>query len=150
MKVRRQAKLLEIIENEHIETQKEMAGRLRAFGFDSTQATVSRDIKELRLVKVPDGNGTYKYAQPGAEGDAVFAGRLRTFRESVTGYRAAQNIVVLKTLAGLAMAAAAAVDAMRFEDIVGSLAGDDTVFLVFEDNGHAAEFCKQIKKLLEG
>jgi len=145
MKNSRQAKLLELIETENIETQKALSSRLRDLGFDSTQATISRDIKELRLVKVPDGNGTYKYAQPGAEGDTVFSNRLRNiFREGVTNVRAAQNIVVIKTLSGLAMAAAAAVDAMRLDDIVGSLAGDDTVFLVFENTEKALAFCHHI------
>jgi len=145
MKNSRQAKVLEIIEQEHIETQKELSGRLRAFGFDSTQATISRDIKELRLVKVPKGNGAYRYAQPAAEGDAVMPGRLlNVFREGVISFKAAQNIVVLKTLSGLAMAAAAAVDAMRLDDIVGSLAGDDTVFLVFENADKAVEFCARM------
>lgn len=149
MKNSRQAKLLEIIEQEPIETQKELSKRLHAFGFDSTQATISRDIKELRLVKVPGGGGTYRYALPGAEGDGAFSGRLRTvFRESVTSYREAQNLVVLKTLSGLASAAAAAVDAMRLDDIVGSLAGDDTVFLAFEDADKALEFCERVKQLM--
>jgi len=150
MKNSRQAKLIEIIEQESVETQKELSERLRALGYDSTQATISRDIKELGLIKVPGGDGTYKYALPGAESDNVFSGRLRNvFREGVTSFRAAQNIVVLKTLSGLAMAAAAAVDAMRLDDIVGSLAGDDTVFLVFEDAEKAAAFCTRIKLLLE-
>ena len=149
MKNSRQVKLLEIIGQEPVETQKELAERLRAFGFDSTQATISRDIKELRLVKVPVGGGTYKYAQPGSDSGDAFSGRLRNvFREGVTSCKAAQNIVVLKTLAGLAMAAAAAVDAMHMEDIVGSLAGDDTVFLVFEDADRAVGFCQRVKLLL--
>ena len=151
MKNNRRSKLLEIIESERIETQKELSARLSSFGFESTQATISRDIKSLGLVKIPCGDGMYKYAlPPGGEGENIFGGRLLTvFRESVTSFKSAQNIVVLKTLSGLAMAAAAAVDGMKLEDILGSLAGDDTVFLVFADPPKAFDFCHRLKALME-
>ena len=152
MKNNRLAKMLEIIENERIETQKDLSERLLAYGYNVTQATVSRDIKTLGLVKTPCGNGTYKYAQPGAgDGEALFSGNLRTiFLGGVTDSRAARNIVVLKTLSGLAMAVAAAVDAMKFEDILGSLGGDDTVILIFADDERALDFTERIKEMLKG
>ncbi|MCL2747799.1 MAG: arginine repressor [Oscillospiraceae bacterium] len=151
MKNSRRNKLLEIIACERFEIQKDLCKRLNAFGYECTQATVSRDVKALGIVKVPCGDGTYKYSQPQGEGDAAFSRRLLTiFREGVTSFQSAQNIVVLKTLSGLAMAAAAAVDAMKREEILGSLAGDDTVFLVFADADKALGFCNRVKDLLEG
>jgi transcriptional regulator of arginine metabolism len=149
VKFNRQAKLLEIIETEDIETQEELSARLRAFGYNTTQATISRDIKELRLVKSPTGRGRYKYALPATEGDPVFSDRFRTiFCESVISYEQAQNIVVLKTMPGVAMAAASALDSMRLPDIVGSLAGDDTAFLVLKDNPKAEAFCRRLQTIL--
>ena len=151
MKNNRQSKLLEIIENERIETQNALSERLRAFGYISTQATISRDIKALGLIKTPCGDGVYQYSKPGVEADTALTGRLRTvFREGVTSFKAAQNIVVLKTLSGVAMGVAAAVDAMKMENILGSLAGDDTVFLALADAEKAEHFCNQVKGLLEG
>jgi transcriptional regulator of arginine metabolism len=151
MKTERQAKLIEIVADESIETQEELSARLRDLGFDSTQATVSRDIKELRLVKVPAGSGRYRYNLPAAEKTTSLDGRLRTiFRESVISFQPAQNIVVVKTLPGAAMAAAAAVDAMNLSEMLGSLAGDDTAFLAFGDTVRARSFCERVKTMLEG
>lgn len=150
MKFRRQAKLLEIIEKENIETQEDLSARLRDLGYNNTQATISRDIKDLRLIKVLTNDGVYKYALPRSENDGSFSSRLRTiFRESVTSFDNAQNIVVIKTLPGLANAAGSAVDAMHSNDIVGSLAGDDTLFLVLKDSERAAEFCQRVQGLLD-
>lgn len=150
MKFDRQAKLLEIIESEDIETQEELSKRLSAYGYNTTQATISRDIRELRLVKALTGQGSYKYALPAGESEAGFTGRLRTiFRESVLSFERAQNIVVIKTMPGLANGACSAIDAMHVPDIVGSLAGDDTAFLVLRDNQKAEEFCQRIQLILE-
>lgn len=150
MKFRRQAKLLEIIERENIETQEELSQRLKDFGYSNTQATISRDIKDLRLVKVLTGEGTYKYALPRNESDGSFSSRLRTiFRESVTSFENAQNIVVVKTLPGMANAAGSAVDAMHHGDIVGSLAGDDTLLIILKDSDKALWFCQHIHGLLD-
>lgn len=149
MKNDRQAKILEIITSENIETQEQLLDRLQAHGITSTQATISRDIKQLHLIKEPMGQGMYKYAVSGNRTKLNFAEKLRTiFRESITSIDSAQNIVVLKTMPGLASAACAAMDGMDFSFMVGSLAGDDTAFIVMKDTESAIEFCKEIREML--
>ena len=149
MKFQRQTKILELIEKEPLETQEELSARLREAGFDTTQATVSRDIKELRLIKVMTADGTYRYATAAAEQEGGMQTRVRRiFRESVTSVAVAQNMVVIKTLPGLASAAGYATDAMREPTVIGTLAGDDTVFCVMRDNEAAAEFRENALKLL--
>ncbi len=149
MKNDRQAKILEIITSENIETQEQLLDRLQARGITSTQATISRDIKQLHLIKEPMGQGIYKYAVSGNRTKLNFAEKLRTiFRESITSIDSAQNIVVLKTMPGLASAACAAMDGMDFSFMVGSLAGDDTAFIVMKDTESAIEFCKEIREML--
>ena len=149
MKNDRQAKILEIITSENIETQEQLLDRLQARGITSTQATISRDIKQLHLIKEPMGQGMYKYAVSGNRTKLNFAEKLRTiFRESITSIDSAQNIVVLKTMPGLASAACAAMDGMDFSFMVGSLAGDDTAFIVMKDTESAIEFCKEIREML--
>ena len=118
-------------------------------GFYSTQATISRDIKELRIVKELTSFGTYRYTTSSKEVSGTFSTRLNTiFRECVTGYDYAQNIVVIHTLPGLASAAGSAVDAMSMSFVLGTLAGDDTVMIVMRDSNAAAAFCSEIKNLL--
>lgn len=147
MKAQRQQKILEIIEQGDIETQEELAQRLKDLGFPSTQATISRDIKELRLVKALGADEKSRYVVSGAA-EGAFSTRLRAiFRESVTNCEAAQNIVVIKTLPGLALAACAALDSMRFSALVGTLAGDDTAFLVLRTNEDARELIEEIQKI---
>ena len=149
MKNDRQSKILEIIASENIETQEQLLERLQAQGISSTQATISRDIKQLHLIKEPMGQGVYKYAVSGNRTKLNFAERLRTiFRESISSIDSAQNIVVLKTMPGLASAACAAMDSMDFPFMVGSLAGDDTAFILMRDTDSALEFCKEIKEML--
>ena len=149
MKTQRQAKIMEIISTKNVETQEQLLQELQAQGFTGTQATISRDIKHLHLVKVLTPGGVYKYALSPHKASAGVAGRLRTiFRESATSCDVAQNIVVIKTMPGLANAAAAAIDGMDLPDVVGSLAGDDTAFLVMRDTESAAEFCEEIKEML--
>ena len=131
MKFQRHSAIIRLIENESIETQKELSDRLMRAGFDVTQATISRDIKDLRLVKVLDGEGRYRYAVASGDGRDDYSVRFRNiFRESVVHVDYAGNIVVIKTPPGVAMAAAAAIDAMHIGNMVGSIAGDDTIFLV--------------------
>lgn len=150
MKFQRQAKILELIEHNEIETQEELSARLRDLGYDTTQATVSRDIKELRLIKILSPSGKYHYATSTQETENSFVGRLQNiFRECVTSVDAAQNIVVIKTLPALASAAAVAIDAMRVPKVVGSISGDDTVFIVMRDNESALEFCEDTKNMLK-
>ena len=149
MKSKRQAEVLRIIEEVDVETQDQLLAELRARGVESTQATISRDIKELHLVKELTALGTYKYAVSGRKASLNTAGRLRTiFKEGVTSYDRAQNIVVLRTMPGLASAACAAIDAMDIPDLVGSLAGDDTAMLILRDNDRAADFCDEISAML--
>ena len=131
MKNKRQAEILRIIESVDVETQEQLLSELERCGIHSTQATISRDIKELHLVKELTGYGSYKYAVSERKLSKNFAGRLRNiFKEGVTSFDRAQNIVVVKTMPGLAAAAGAALDGMEIPDMVGSLAGDDTVILI--------------------
>lgn len=149
MKSKRQAEILRIIETVDVETQDQLLAELRAKGVTSTQATISRDIKELHLIKELTAYGTYKYAVSGHKTNLNFAGRLRTiFKEGVTSFDRAQNIVVIKTMPGLASAACAAIDGMEITDLVGSLAGDDTAILIMRDNEAAEAFCEEIREML--
>lgn len=148
MKSVRQSKIIELVQNENIETQEDLAARLKDFNIDATQATISRDIKELRLHKSLTENGNYKYSLPGYPYDQELDIRLRNiFKESVLTVEQAGNIVVIKTLPGLASAACSAVDAMHYDYIVGSLAGDDTGFIVIRDDENAANFAVKLKNL---
>lgn len=149
MKIQRQAKIMEIISSTDVETQEQLLEALQRSGFKSTQATISRDIKELRIVKELTSLGTYRYTASNKEVGGTFSSRLNTiFKECITSYDYAQNMVVIKTMPGLASAACSAIDAMNMSVVVGSLAGDDTAFLVMRDNNAAAAFCAEIKKLL--
>ena len=150
MKSKRQAKIMEIISTTNVETQEQLLQELQEAGFNSTQATISRDIKELRIVKELTSFGTYRYTTAAREVPSTFSGRLNTiFRECVTGFDYAQNIVVIHTLPGLASAAGSAVDAMNMSFVLGTLAGDDTVMIVMRDTNAAAAFCSEIKNLLD-
>ena len=140
---------MEIITNKNVETQEQLLAELQKEGFRGTQATISRDIKELRIVKELTSLGTYRYTTSGNEISGTFTSRLNTiFRECVIGFDYAQNIIVVRTLPGLASAAGSAIDAMNLSTVVGSLAGDDTVMIVMRDNNAAAAFCGEIKNLL--
>ena len=140
---------MEIISNRNVETQEQLLSALQQEGFRGTQATISRDIKELRIVKELTSMGTYRYTASAGEVAGSFSARLNTiFRECVTGYDYAQNLIVIRTLPGLASAAGSAIDAMNMSMVVGTLAGDDTVFVVMRDNNSAAAFCGEIKSLI--
>ena len=144
-----QAKILEIIANKNVETQEQLLAELQAEGFRGTQATISRDIKELRIVKELTSLGNYRYTVSNSDIGSSFTTRLNTiFRECVISFDYAQNIIVVRTLPGLASAAGSAIDAMNLSAIVGSLAGDDTVMIVMRDTNAAAAFCGEIKALL--
>ena len=149
MKNARQTEILNIIQSSDIETQEQLLLHLKERGFNTTQATISRDIKELRIVKELTSFGTYRYTTSAKDGSHTFSARLNTiFRECITGFDYAQNMVVIKTMPGLASAAASAIDAMNMGVVLGSLAGDDTVFIVMRDNNSAAAFCGEIRNLL--
>ena len=149
MKSKRQSEILRIIAEQDIETQEQMLESLRACGILATQATISRDIKELRLVKELSGGG-YRYASSERKGLADSDARLRNiFKEGVTSVDRAQNIVVVRTMPGLASAACSALDSMEIPGMVGSLAGDDTGILIMRDNDAAERFNQEVHKLLK-
>lgn len=148
MKYSRHSKIFEIIENKDIETQDELALELRSCGFQVTQATVSRDIKEMRLIKVLTKDGRYKYASIREKEGAVNDRFLKIFRNSVTSIDFAGNIIVIKTLVGSASAAAVSIDALNLKQIVGSIAGDDTIFLVVKEADMVQELLSQFNELL--
>lgn len=149
MKNQRQAKIIEIISTRNVETQEQLLSELQKEGFRATQATISRDIKELRIVKELTSIGTYRYTTTANEVAGSFSSRLNTiFKECVVSLDYAQNIIVVRTLPGLASAAGSAIDAMSLNSIVGSLAGDDTVMVVMRDSNAAAAFCGEIKNLI--
>ncbi|MBR4959055.1 MAG: arginine repressor [Phascolarctobacterium sp.] len=146
MKMTRHAKIKEIIDKNKVETQEDLAAALRAEGIEVTQATVSRDIKELMLVKVPDANGQYHYAYPKEHNMLLTPGRLeRTFQDSIIGIRVSQCMVVIRTLPGTAQAVAYAVDYMKWEEVLGTIAGDDTVFVAMENEEGVKAFLKRFK-----
>lgn len=150
MKNDRQSMILEIISQENIETQEQLLSRLQERGITSTQATISRDIKQLRLVKELAPSGSYRYVAADRQEGKSSAGRLRNiFKEGVVSVEAAQNLVVVKTMPGLASAACSALDGMEIAGMVGSLAGDDTGMLIMRDSASAEAFCSEAHKLLE-
>lgn len=149
MKNDRQSRILEIIEREPIDTQEQLQQRLQEMGINCTQATISRDIKQLHLIKEPMGQGKYRYAVSIQRNKLNVADKLRTiFRESIVSVDYAQNLVVIKTMAGLANAAAAALDSMNIPYVLGSLAGDDTVMVVARDTDSARNFCDEVHDML--
>ena len=149
MKSSRQNEILNIIESTNVETQEELREALRARGYNATQATISRDIKQLHLVKERSGGGHSHYARSARKHNSDVEARLRTiFKESVTSFDVAQNIVVVNTMPGLASAACSALDAMEIDKLVGTLAGDDTAILIMRTNDAAAEFCSEMHNML--
>ena len=149
MKTNRQAQILELISKRNIETQNQMMEELNACGIKTTQATLSRDIKELRLVKESSPEGGYRYAAPARDDSSQHDIRLhKIFRECVVGFDTAQNIVVIHTLPGLANAAASALDNLHMSELVGTIAGDDTAFLAMRTVNDAEEFCREIEAML--
>ena len=150
MKNDRQRRILEIVEREAIDTQEQLQQKLQEQGVTCTQATISRDIKQLHLIKEPIGQGRYRYTVSSQRNKLNVADKLRTiFRESIISVDSAQNIVVIKTMAGLANAAAAAMDGMSISGMVGTLAGDDTALLVMKDAEMARGFCEDIHEMLK-
>ena len=149
MKSSRQQRILEIIASKDVETQSQLIDELFACGVKSTQATLSRDIKELRLVKELTSAGQYRYVAASRDELTDFDLRLKKiFRESVTSYAVAQNILVIKTMPGLAPAACAALDGMDIDGLVETLAGDDTAFIAMKDREAAENFEREVEKLL--
>ena len=148
MKIDRQETILAIIAEEPVETQEQLIDRLRLRGLPATQATISRDIKQLHLVKEACGGGKYRYTVSAQKTKLNFADRLQVIlRESFVSVDYAQEIIVLKTLPGLASAAASAFDGMEISGKIGTLAGDDTVMIIMRSNESARELCKEIGEL---
>lgn len=150
MKSKRQKKILELIAEKSIETQEQLLNELAACGFQSTQATVSRDIKELRIIKTLDGLGGYRYVAPQKHEGDHFDARFRViFRECVTSIDYAQNLIVIKTMPGLGAAAGANIDALHMPSVIGTLSGDDTTLVIMRDTESAMDFCDELQKMFD-
>ncbi|HEY8421261.1 MAG TPA: arginine repressor [Thermoclostridium sp.] len=150
MKYNRHAKILEIIENYDIETQDELVAKLKEHGMDVTQATVSRDIKELRLVKVTNAEGKARYKAMSNDSNVISDRLLTILREGHVSIDYANNILVIKTLPGMAQAVASAIDSLGWPEIVGTIAGDDTIMIVTRAERIAEEMQERITSLLKG
>lgn len=150
MKEQRHAKILELISQHDIETQEELLGKLQENGFKVTQATVSRDIKELQLVKVQTDNSGYKYSASASRESVDMSFKFHAvFSESVVDIDYAENMVVIRCYVGMANAACAALDSIHWKGVVGTIAGDDTILCIMRDKSKSADFVKQLKKLLK-
>ena len=148
MKSGRHAKILEIISEYPVETQDEIISRLKESGYKATQATISRDIREMKLQKVAGSGGKYKYAMP-RQAEHTLSQKFRNLLiETVEHVEAANNIVVVRTCAGMASGAAAAIDSMGHDDLLGSVAGDDTVIIVMRTNDTAAELVEELLEIV--
>lgn len=149
MKTKRQAKMLELIKKNDIETQEELSDYLEKEGFQVTQATVSRDIRELKLTKVAMSNGRQKYVALLESGEDLSEKYVRVFRDGFVSMDMAQNILVIKTVSGMAMAVAAALDAMSLHEIVGSIAGDDTIMCAIRSVEDTIAVMERLRKIVE-
>lgn len=149
MKISRHSKILEIIESMTIETQEELAEHLKKSGINVTQATVSRDIKELRLIKVLSENGRYKYAAIKEQSSMLSERLFKTFSETVLSIDYADNIIVIKTFSGAANAAAEAIDVYDLKNIVGTIAGDNTIFILVRNPENVHAIIEKFKKWMK-
>ncbi len=149
IKKKRQDKILELIDRYEIETQEELAGRLCGSGYPVTQATVSRDIRELKLSKVSVGKGRQKYAAFSQDDEHLGEKYIRVLKEGYVSMALAQNLLVMKTVPGMAMAVAAAVDALKIEEIVGCIAGDNTIMMAMQSKEAASVAMNKIGRMIE-
>ena len=149
MKRIRQRKIIEIVENNEIETQEELAARLEKEGFVTTQATISRDIRELKLSKVTNKEGRQRYIVLKQEENYLVDKYNRVLREGFVSMDQAQNILVVKTVSGMAMAVAAAIDGLKYPEIVGSIAGDDTIMVAVRSTEETTTLIHKIRELLD-
>ena len=150
MKVNRHAKIIELIGKYHIETQEELADYLNREGFKVTQATVSRDIRDLKLTKIPAENGKQKYALHQESGNGMSEKYIRILRDGYVSMDMAQNILVIKTVSGMAMAVAEALDVIGFHEIVGCVAGDNTIMCAVRTVDDTIILMDKLKKIVEG
>ena len=149
MKSKRQNEIIRLIASRDIETQEELASELRALGYKVTQATVSRDIRELRLIKVASKSGGYKYARPVRHEVAVSERLTRILADSLIHVETAANLVVVKTLSGSANVAAEALDNLGWAEIIGTIAGDNTIFIAAKSEAEAETVTARIRKMTE-
>ena len=149
MMTKRQTKMLELIKKHDIETQEELSDYLQKEGYQVTQATVSRDIRELKLTKVAMSNGRQKYAALTEANEDLSEKYTRVFRDAFVSMDMAQNILVIKTVSGMAMAVAAAIDAMHLHEIVGCIAGDDTIMCAVRSVDDTIAVMSRLRKLVE-
>ena len=149
MKMERHSKIVELIGKYEIETQEELAEYLNQEGFKVTQATVSRDIRDLKLTKIPSENGKQRYALHQHHESAMSEKYIRVLREGYLSMDMAQNILVIKTVSGMAMAVAAALDAMHMHEIVGCIAGDDIIMCAIRSVDDTVAVMNRLKKLVE-
>lgn len=149
MKKKRHEKIIELIGQYEIETQEELADRLRDAGYQVTQATVSRDIRELKLSKISGGNGRQKYIAFTRDETHLGDKYIRVLKEGYVSMELAQNLLVMKTVSGMAMAVAAAVDALRLDEIVGCIAGDNTIMMAMRSESDAAQVMDQLQRMIE-
>ncbi|MBO6128458.1 MAG: arginine repressor [Pseudobutyrivibrio sp.] len=149
MKIARQAKILELIVKNEIGTQEELTEKLQENGFNATQATVSRDIREMKLTKVADSSGKLRYVAYKTTEDDMNEKYIRIFLDGFLSMDNAENILVVKTVSGMAMAVAAALDHMDFPEIVGSIAGDDTIMCAIRSIDDTIALMGKLKKLIE-
>jgi len=149
MRYPRQNKILELIENNEIETQERLATMLKEGGFEVTQATISRDIKELQLIKILSSTGKYKYATAMKMNTAVSDRFVKIFKETIKAVNYSGNIVVVKTLTGCANAAGEAIDSLGLPHMMASLAGDNTILIVVDDPDNAPFLAKELSDMLE-
>ncbi len=150
MKKNRHDKIIELIERCEIGTQEELADRLCEAGYQVTQATVSRDIRELKLSKVPSGNGRQKYVAFHQDEVQLGDRYIRVLREGYVSMDTAQNLLVMKTVSGMAMAVAAAIDALKLEEIVGCIAGDNTIMMAMHSEKDAHVVMEKIDEMIRG
>ncbi|CDE47265.1 arginine repressor [Clostridium sp. CAG:411] len=148
MKIKRHAEILDLISRYNIDTQEELTNRLQQAGFKVTQATVSRDIRELKLTKVSGDNGKQKYVVLQKPESDLYDKYVQVLRTGFLSMDKAQNILVIKTVSGMAMAVATAVDELHINGVVGTIAGDDTVMCAVRDNEEIVRVMEQIKKLV--
>lgn len=148
MKVDRHAKIIELINKNHIETQEELAEYLNREGFKVTQATVSRDIRDLKLTKVPTEDGRQKYALHQTAETEMSEKYIRVLKDGYVSMDMAQNILVIKTVSGMAMAVCAAIDSMKWKEVVGSIAGDDTIMCAIRSVEDTVKVMDKISRIV--
>jgi transcriptional regulator of arginine metabolism len=148
MKVARHAKILEIVNSKDIETQEELAEELKNSGMDVTQATVSRDIKELKLIKVLSNAGTYKYASIAPVEKFLSDKLVNVFSQTVLSVENIDKFIVIKTISGSAAIAAEAIDSLHFDGIAGTIAGDNTIFILVRTTQQAGQLIQKINKMI--